>query len=105
MAQWQHGLFGCFDNITLCCISCVFPWYQLGKNAEAVGESCFIYCLADICGFGICAGVAVRGKIREKKNIEGGICSDCMAHICCHLCALVQEAQEVQDLVQSMARE
>ena len=101
MVQWQHGLFGCCDNIFLCFTSWLCPPYRLGRNAEAVGESCFLYCVADLCGLGVCAGIAVRGKIRERKDIEGGICSDCMAHICCHLCALVQEAQEVQ----SMARD
>ncbi|XP_059167088.1 uncharacterized protein LOC131949284 [Physella acuta] len=97
MANFQHGLFGCFDNIGLCLITYFVPCYTFGKNAEAVGDSCLL------CGLiyfvpivDIVALVSVRGKIRESRNIEGNILTDLLSILCCHLCALVQEAQEVQ---------
>lgn len=97
MANFQHGLFGCFDNIGLCLITYFVPCYTFGKNAEAVGDSCLL------CGLiyfvpivDIVALVSVRGKIRESRNIEGNIFTDLLSILCCHLCALVQEAQEVQ---------
>ncbi|KAL8561494.1 hypothetical protein ACOMHN_011176 [Nucella lapillus] len=42
------------------------------------------------------ARAKIRGKIRESKGIDGGFGNDCVMHIFCALCALVQEAQEVE---------
>jgi len=39
--------------------------------------------------------VKIRGKIREQKGIDGSLFGDCLSILCCPLCALVQEAQEV----------
>ena len=97
--QWQHGLFGCFDNLGLCIISYFVPCYQFGKNAEAMGESCLLY------GIGIFVPLldiylmaTLRGKIRDQKGIEGSCMGDLLTWCICGLCALVQEAQEVQDM-------
>ena len=51
--------------------------------------------------------LGIRGKIREMKGIEGSTVNDCLTILCCPLCALVQEAQEVQGgpSAQSMCRE
>ncbi|KAH3750881.1 hypothetical protein DPMN_185417 [Dreissena polymorpha] len=107
-AEWQHGLLGCFDNISLCLISWLVPCYQFGKNAEAVGESCLM------CGLGflvpvldIILAIHIRGKIRESKGIQGSVLGDILYWFCCPLCSLVQEAQEVKvgPQAQSMARE
>jgi len=95
--EFQHGIFGCFDNFGLCIISYFVPCYTFGKNAEAVGEGCFL------CGFmyiipiaNIIAALKIRGKIRESKGIAGSTFNDLIMICCCTLCALVQEAQEVQ---------
>ncbi|GFN95042.1 cell number regulator 13 [Plakobranchus ocellatus] len=97
MGEFQHGLCGCFDNFGLCLLTYFVPCYTFGKNAEAVGDSC---CLCGLAYFvpivDLVALVTVRGKIRESRNIEGGCCTDLLTIIFCHLCALVQEAQEVQ---------
>jgi len=37
-----------------------------------------------------------RGAIREQHGIEGSLISDILAILCCPLCALVQEAQQVK---------
>jgi len=106
--EWQHGLFGCFDNFTVCIISWLVPCYQFGKNAEAVGESCLM------CGLGMIVpilnlilGAKIRGKIRDSKGIQGSFVGDLLLWFCCPLCALVQEGQEVGASPQalSMARE
>jgi Cys-rich protein (TIGR01571 family) len=55
MGEWQHGLFGCFDDVKTCIIAYFVPCYVFGKNAEKVGENCLI------CG-------ALRLKDRERKN-------------------------------------
>ncbi|XP_076458694.1 uncharacterized protein LOC143292369 [Babylonia areolata] len=96
-AEWQHGLFGCFDNLGLCIISYFVPCYQFGKNAEAVGENCLTCGIAFLLPLiNILAALKIRGKIRELKGIPGSTVSDLLTFCCCPLCALVQEAQEVQ---------
>uniref|UniRef100_A0A0B7B195 Uncharacterized protein n=1 Tax=Arion vulgaris TaxID=1028688 RepID=A0A0B7B195_9EUPU len=97
MTEFQHGICGCFDNIGLCLITYLVPCYTFGKNAEAVGDSCLLCGLAYFVPFlDIVALITVRRKIRESRNIEGSCISDFFTILCCHLCALVQEAQEVQ---------
>ncbi|KAK6165841.1 hypothetical protein SNE40_022675 [Patella caerulea] len=96
-AEWQHGLFGCFDNIGLCIISYFVPCYTFGKNSEAVGEGCFLCGLMYIIPIAnIVAAIKIRGKIREQRGIAGSTFNDLLMICCCTLCALVQEAQEVQ---------
>lgn len=105
--EWQHGLFGCFDNFGICIVSYFIPCYQFGKNAEAVGENCLL------CGLGMLVPILdiflvlkIRGKIREAKGIQGSLVGDLFTWCFCGICALVQEAQEVQDMTpQSIARE
>jgi len=94
--EWQHGLFGCFDNFGVCIITYFVPCYTAGKNAEAVGENCLL------CGLVLLVPLAnlwfpaqIRGKIREQKDIEGSLVSDILLMCFCGCCALIQEAQEV----------
>merc|ERR1712168_106905 len=106
MVEFQNGLFGCFNNCTLCIITYFVPCYVHGKTAEAVGEDCLkcglvlmvplanIYCLAK-----------TRGKIREQKNIEGSFVKDCLSSWCCFFCTLVQSANEVNALGGGMAQD
>ncbi|KAK6166389.1 hypothetical protein SNE40_023095 [Patella caerulea] len=105
--EFQHGLFGCFDNLGLCIISYFVPCYQFGKNAEAVGESCLL------CGIlflipvvDLFLGAHIRTKIRDSKGIGGSFVGDLLFWFCCPCCALVQEAQEVEGVrTQAIARE
>jgi len=105
-AQWKHGLFGCFDDCTLCIISYFVPCYQFGKNAEAVGESCLSCAIASMIPLlNIYAVITIRGKIRETRGIEGGVVGDLLTWCFCGLCALVQEAQECKEITGGMAIE
>ncbi|XP_046337070.1 cell number regulator 10-like [Haliotis rufescens] len=97
VGSWQHGLFGCFDNFGTCIVTYLVPCYTFGKNAEAVGDSCFLCGAAYfVPGLNLFALLSVRGKIRERKGIDGTFVNDCCAIILCHPCALVQEANEIQ---------
>jgi len=97
MGEFQHSLFGCFDNVGLCIITYFVPCYTFGKNAEAVGDSC---CLCGLMFFipivNIVSLMSVRGKVREAHNIDGSCLGDVCSILFCTLCSLVQEAQEVQ---------
>ncbi|XP_064597883.1 uncharacterized protein LOC135464385 [Liolophura sinensis] len=95
--DWQHGVCGCFDNCGLCIITYFCPCYTFGKNAEAVGDSCCLCCLCYLIPIAdIIAVISVRGKIRNARGISGSCIGDLCIHFFCHLCALVQEAQEIQ---------
>lgn len=97
MGEFQNGLFGCFNNCGLCVITYFVPCLTAGKNAEAVGESCLVYgCLSILGPIGIWSRAKVRGLIRDKNSIEGSFIMDCVMHWICGLCALIQEAQEVE---------
>jgi len=86
-----------------------FPFYVLGRNAEAVAESCCLCaCLQFVPIVNCIAGGKVRTKIREAKGIEGSAGKDCCCYLFCAFCAIVQEAQEVKGmpaLPSNMARE
>lgn len=97
--DWQNGLCGCFNDITLCIITYIVPCYTHGKNAEVVGDNCFLCALAFFVPFlNIFSLTSVRGKIREKQGIEGSCISDCLLTTFCTLCTLVQQGQEVKAL-------
>jgi Cys-rich protein (TIGR01571 family) len=101
MAEFQHGLFGCFDNCTVCLYSFFVPCYVEGKIAEKVGESCIMHALLVSC-----CGPCIRQKVREQKNIAGSFGMDLLVFCFCNVCAIAQEAHEVNALDgQSMARE
>merc|ERR1712244_3080 len=99
-AQWKHGLFGCFDDIKVCCWTYAIPCYVHGKNAETVEEGSCLKCGLAMCvpGLNLYARVKVRGMIREKAGIEGSCCDDLLKVWFCHVCALTQEANEVDSL-------
>lgn len=87
MTDWTHGLFGCFDDCAVCkslynltgCTRCLFtglltyfvPCYIVGKNAEAIDESCVLHCLAFYIPLLNWYCIAnVRSKIRDRNGIE-----------------------------------
>ncbi|XP_065928911.1 uncharacterized protein [Magallana gigas] len=111
--KWKVSLFGCFENPGLSLLTCVLPCYTAARNARAVGDHGvsvgLLYFL--FWPYGVFIAAETRRRIRERKaiNVEdpGGFGSDCLVHLFCPLCALVQDAQEIQPAAQaeSMARE
>jgi len=68
-AEFQHGLFGCFDNCGVCVITYFVPCYTHGRIAEKVGESCLV------CGLLQLVPVAnwvtatiIRGEVRQLES-------------------------------------
>lgn len=105
--EFQHGLFGCFDNCTVCIITYLIPCYTAGKIAEKTGDSCLLCGLVQLVPLAnIVCNALVRQKVRDQKGIEGSLVSDILVSWCCYCCALAQEAQEVNALGGvTMARE
>jgi len=100
LENWQAGYFGCFSNCGNCLKVCCCPACSYGWNAERLdGSSCYCNCLL----FHFCAGCsccyhpARRRLLREKYHLVEEPCSDCMASFpCCMLCAMCQEANEME---------
>ena len=52
-------------------LSFFIPCYQLGKNAEAIGQNCIICGIVSLFGIiGVVVHIYLRGKIREEKGIS-----------------------------------
>jgi len=100
--NWSFPFFGCFTDPKLCIITFCLPCFTNGRTAEAVGDDC-IFCCIGYFFLGCIAGMIVRGKVRDKKNIAGNVCIDLLAHLFCPLCALVQDNREVCDTPYRMA--
>jgi len=97
MSEFQHGLFGCFDNCGICIITYFAPCYTQGRIAEKVGDDCLICGLLQLVPLAnIYFAADTRRKVREQKNIAGSFLGDLCMMCCCYCCALTQEAQEVQ---------
>ena len=94
MAEFQHSLFGCYDNCGLCIVSYLVPCYTVGKTAEAVGDDCCLCGVGYMFGGCIVGGI-IREKVRAQRGIEGSLLSDVLVHWCCPLCAVIQDNQEV----------
>jgi len=107
MGEWANGLCGCFNNFGTCIITYFVPCLTAGQTAEKVGLGCFLYgCLSTLGPVGVWSRAKVRGMVRESKGIDGSFGMDCVMHMFCALCALVQEAQEMEGAApQAMARE
>jgi len=76
----------------MCC-----PCISMGHVAEKVGKSCVLYglslfvpILGQIC---LCT---LRGDVRHKHNIEGGVVGDCLSTWVCGCCALIQMSRQVK---------
>merc|ERR1711894_177529 len=97
MSSFKNQIWECYLNIPACLFTYCCPCYVYGKVAEAVGESCVVNgcCLMTPCR--ICFTPQIRGKVREKYGIEGDSKMDCIMHCCCPFCAIVQEANELQE--------
>ena len=48
MGEWQHGIFGCFNNCGVCILTFFLPCVTAGQNAEAVGKVRFSSSLMNI---------------------------------------------------------
>lgn len=101
-SEWKYGLFDCFGNCSLCCLTWCCPCFPFGNTSQVSGfgdSHCCFFCLAATLGsecaaanFFICFQ---RKHIREKHNIPGSDMGDCCAAFCCPLCVICQNARQV----------
>ena len=119
--DWNHGTFGCLSDMSNCkihlnkksiylikhslsniimislgcCGYCCLPC-QMGKNADRLGESSFLYCILTCCI--PCVPIfLLRGKARERYGIDGGTGEDALCSFCCGACVSCQIANELDE--------
>lgn len=108
---WTYGVYGCFDDCSVCIAVFLCPAYVFGKNAEAVGENCCLCALSQhVPGLNLYTRAYIRSKIRELKQINGTFKEDLNAHcswVCCYgILLVIQETRELKiPGGQNMARE
>jgi Cys-rich protein (TIGR01571 family) len=79
----------------LCAYFCTLC--MAGSVAEkSSGSFCVDCCLPILAPIHCCLWGNTRTRIRTRYGIPGDGCTDCMAHLFCCCCALVQEAREIE---------
>jgi len=105
MAQpWSSGLFGCFDDIGICCYGLFCTPCLYGENVNKLnGVGCYMPCCQYYClaGLSMCCCVASpnRTMIRNKYGLAEEPCNDCCVHVFFSPCAVCQEARELKKQV------
>jgi Cys-rich protein (TIGR01571 family) len=105
--KWEVGFCGCCTHCVPNClmISCC-PCVSLAQVSARLGMMSFKWALllsiVLICfpsvgtvGFFIWIWMARKG-VRERFQIPGGVCGDCLASCCCGCCALAQMATHIK---------
>jgi Cys-rich protein (TIGR01571 family) len=101
MSDWTHPLCGCFSDCSTCLLAFFCPCFAIGNNAEELGENKILCCLGAcaliyfFCPGYLCLRTILRGKVRERKNIDGGIVGDFCCVLFCEPCTLAQESNEL----------
>lgn len=97
--EWSHGLWGCFDNCSISCLSLLLPCYAFGKNASKVGDHALLCCIGSTIPFlNIWFGTIIRKKVRRAAGVQGDALTDAFTWLVCPCCALIQEGQELHEM-------
>mmetsp|Transcript_827 Transcript_827/g.1827 ORF Transcript_827/g.1827 Transcript_827/m.1827 type:complete len:114 (-) Transcript_827:4122-4463(-) len=98
MAEFHESFCGFTRNLKICllvsCVPCGYCWVQSYSASYVSGEPqlkrfCLVLLLS-------CLGAGLnRRRVRQMFLIEGNLCSDCLMHWFCCLCAATQEYREV----------
>ncbi|XP_063072361.1 placenta-specific gene 8 protein-like [Engraulis encrasicolus] len=92
--NWSTGLFDCCADMSSCCFAFwCFPCMQCQTTGKH-GWCCAMplldppSCLAVTC--------CIRKSVRHKFNIEGSVCKDIWATLCCYMCVWCQMSRELK---------
>merc|ERR1712098_206490 len=94
--DWNNGLFSCFKDMSTCCCVYLCGCCQIYNTAEHLGESGMLYFLLG-CITPCIPIMMLRGKAREKYDIEGDTTNDALMACCCGCCSLIQTVNEVKE--------
>ncbi|KAK9813512.1 hypothetical protein WJX73_003334 [Symbiochloris irregularis] len=100
--QWSSSLYGCFSDISLCCLGLWCPCILFGRivqreinDPEGEGKFCRAYCISNIAGADAVVGGRNRTRLRSRYQLKEAPCSDYCVHWVCGPCALCQESKEL----------
>ncbi|XP_058181086.1 cell number regulator 2-like [Rhododendron vialii] len=101
---WHTGLFGCFEDVPNCLITCFCPFVTFGQIAEIVDKGATFIFQSRICIAGMCCECTggclyscfYRSKLRNQYALVESPCADCCVHCSCLCCALCQEYRELK---------
>ena len=99
MGSWDQGLFGCFDNISLCLFIYCLPCFATGKIAEKTDlDTCFWGgCKIFIPLYNIWYMKQQREAVQKKEGIEQQSALMEWAIVCClGLCSVSQQATQMK---------
>ncbi|KAK1553742.1 hypothetical protein Q3G72_002902 [Acer saccharum] len=101
-SDWAYGVFDCFSDCSVCCLTCWCPCVTFGRIAEIIDKrssSCrvngAIYCAIWLSGCAFLYSCAYRFKMRKQYHLEESPCRDSLVHFFCEGCALCQEYREL----------
>jgi len=106
--SWNNPLFDCCSPLGTCCLATWCPCVLYGKTSARLDKpskdspsgcnaSCCGWCILSTCYLSSFLQCMSRGKIRSRYNLEGSVCTDCLASFCCTCCDLVQQDKEVKN--------
>ncbi|KAK0136336.1 Placenta-specific gene 8 protein [Merluccius polli] len=84
-SEFQTGILNCASDCSTCCYG-LWCYPCLGCSIASDMDEC---CL---CGL----QMAIRSVYRTKYNINGSLCSDFMAYLCCPVCATCQLKRDIE---------
>ena len=93
-------MFGCGDDMVICCFGCCCFPCLFGANAQRIdGKNCFVMCVVYTllieCYLCWVPHFLERQKFRQKYNIKSDNCNDILLTMCCGPCAMCQETREM----------
>ncbi|KAF8157214.1 PLAC8 family-domain-containing protein [Crassisporium funariophilum] len=112
--DWSHGLCGCCGAFGTCLVATCFPCVVYGKNkhryehlttkgaphpehgGSCCSGSCMTHGVFAICGLGFLFQMSNRKHVRQRYNIKGGGCGDCLTSFFCAPCQLTQDSREIE---------
>uniref|UniRef100_A0A8C8S396 Cornifelin n=1 Tax=Pelusios castaneus TaxID=367368 RepID=A0A8C8S396_9SAUR len=87
-SSWNSDLCDCCADMGVCLCGTFVPCILAAQVSKDFGESCFLPCLPGTI-------LALRTGVRERYHIQGSICGDWVAMVCCGPCALCQLSREL----------
>ena len=97
--QWTSNMCACclhrepHFHICLCAFLCPFYLFHVNaRDTDVTSCGCCFWC---ILGINIWCCMRERRDLRYRQNISGSMCNDCITHVVCHPCALIQETIEL----------
>ena len=95
--NWNSNICDCFMSNNCClafvCPCCIFRNIILDIDKDS---GCCKSCFCCIMPFSVFIHSPYRKKLRVKYNLQESPCNDFCVSLCCPICALVQEMNEIE---------